>query len=140
MKRILQISVATVAIWSAASAVPAFAQRACPEGRTASGQCVNAGLAAAIEQSGILFSQPKISYTALPILPSGDLEFRYPYNLIRPDDAEGGRNFAAAAAKSIIEAVADRPVHQEFDDIHPGRRRSRDGWFEYRPLIDERCQ
>ena len=83
MKRILQISAAgAVAIWSVVSAVPAFAQRGCPEGRTASGQCVNAGLAAAIEQSGILFSQPKISYTALPILPSGDMQYRYPYNLI----------------------------------------------------------
>lgn len=83
MKRILQISAAgAVAILGAASS--AFAQPACPEGRTASGQCVNAGLAAAIQQIGIIFSQPKISYTAFPILPSGDTQYRYPYNLI-PD-------------------------------------------------------
>ena len=83
MKRILLVS-AAMAILGAASSVPSFAQPSCPEGRTASGQCVNAGLAAAIQQIGIIFSQPKISYTAFPILPSGDTQYRYPNNLI-PD-------------------------------------------------------
>jgi hypothetical protein len=84
MKRIAQVSgvlLATVV----GSIAPALGQASgCPEGRTASGQCVNAPLASAIQQIGIIFSQPKISYTAFPVLPSGDSQYRYPNNLI-PD-------------------------------------------------------
>jgi hypothetical protein len=84
MKRILVVSAALAAAFGAACTVPSLAQTGCLEGRTASGQCVNAGLASAVQQIGVIFSQPKISYTAFPLLPSGDTQFRYPYNLI-PD-------------------------------------------------------
>ena len=60
----------------------ADAQAACPEGKTASGQCVNPGLADGMRQNALIFSQPKISFTAFPILPADDFTFRYPNQLI----------------------------------------------------------
>ena len=102
MKRILQISVAgAVAIWSVASAVPAFAQRGCPEGRTASGQCVNAGLAAAIEQSGILFiaAEDFLHRVADPALGRHAVSISLQFDSLH-DDAECGRSFAAATTTS----------------------------------------
>ena len=83
MKRILVVS-AVLAALNAACTESSQAQTGCPEGRTGSGECVNAGLATAVQQIGVIFSQPKISYTAFPLLPTGDNQFRYPYNLI-PD-------------------------------------------------------
>lgn len=62
----------------------AQAQRACPDGRTASGQCVNPQFADAMRQTAIIFSQPKISYTHYPVLPSQDWKYRYP-NSLNPD-------------------------------------------------------
>jgi hypothetical protein len=85
MTRLLQVSAALVAtLMSLAAATPSSAQAVCTEGRTAAGLCVNPGLAASVQQTGIIFSQPKISYTAFPILPSGDSQYRYPSNLL-PD-------------------------------------------------------
>jgi len=68
--------------WLALLAGPAAAQRKCPEGKMSNGECVNAGLAATMRQSGIVFAQPKISQTTLPILPSDDWSYRYPHQLI----------------------------------------------------------
>jgi hypothetical protein len=45
----------------------ALAQTRCPEGRTASGACVNRGLAAALRDRAIVFTQPKLSYTGAPV-------------------------------------------------------------------------
>jgi hypothetical protein len=75
-----------LAALSAVSFAPsaANAQAKCLEGKTASGQCVNAGLADALRQAGILFSQPKLSQTAYPVLPVDDLRYRYP-NELNPD-------------------------------------------------------
>lgn len=56
----------------------------CEEGRTLSGACVNPALGASMRQAAIIFSQPKLSYTAYPILPSDDRLYRYPYQL-NPD-------------------------------------------------------
>jgi hypothetical protein len=60
----------------------AQAQGVCPEGRTASGQCVNPQFADAMRQNAIIYSQPKISYTHYPILPALDWQYRYPNSLI----------------------------------------------------------
>ena len=60
------------------------AQNFCAEGRTASGLCVNANLAEAMRQGAVIYSQPKLSYTHYPVLPSSDLTFRYP-NQLNPD-------------------------------------------------------
>ena len=62
----------------------AVAQSSCPDGRTASGECVNAGLAESMRQAGVIYSQPKLSYTAYPVLPALDFVFRYPHQL-NPD-------------------------------------------------------
>ena len=62
----------------------AVAQPNCSEGRRSSDDCVNPGLAASNRQTAIIFSQPKISKTAFPVLPADDRRFRYPNQLI-PD-------------------------------------------------------
>ncbi len=48
------------------------------------GQCVNPGLADTMRQIGVIYSQPKISYTHYPLLPSDDWNRRYP-NELNPD-------------------------------------------------------
>jgi hypothetical protein len=60
----------------------ANAQVKCPEGKTSQGECVNPALAITMRQSAIIFSQPKISQTAFPILPTADRLYRYPNQLI----------------------------------------------------------
>jgi hypothetical protein len=54
----------------------AGAQARCPEGRTASGACVKPDLAQAMRKSAIVETQPKLSFTAPPVLPSEDYEYR----------------------------------------------------------------
>lgn len=66
------------------SAIVANAQTKCPEGRTAAGECVDRGFASALRQAAVIYSQPKLSYTAYPILPVEDRTYRYPNALI-PD-------------------------------------------------------
>jgi hypothetical protein len=65
-----------------ATAVPggAFAQGAprCPEGRTASGACVNADLAQDMRTTTLVLSQPKLSLTNPPVLPSQDGQYDLP--------------------------------------------------------------
>jgi hypothetical protein len=73
-------------------ASPTAAQVKCPEGRTASGACVNPGLADSSQRAAIVFSQPQLSHTAYPILPTGDRLYRYPNELIpyqQPPSASG---------------------------------------------------
>jgi len=65
-----------------ALAPAATAQGRCLEGRTASGACVNPGLADTMRQNAIIFSQQALSYTAYPVLPTGDRLYRYPNELI----------------------------------------------------------
>ena len=65
----------------------ANAQVPCAEGRAANGSCVNPGLAFVTRQSSIIFSQPKISRTAFPVLPVQDLQYRYP-NQVTPNPAK----------------------------------------------------
>jgi hypothetical protein len=60
----------------------ASAQVKCPEGKTATGECVDPALAYRLRQTAIIFSQPKISQTAFPVLPADDLLYRYPHQLI----------------------------------------------------------
>jgi len=73
----------TAAVLAAIGFVPftASAQNNCPEGRTGSGQCVNPSLAEAMRQAAVIYSQPKLSYTHYPILPSLDWTYRYPNQL-----------------------------------------------------------
>ncbi|MBX9776749.1 MAG: hypothetical protein K2Y71_20415 [Xanthobacteraceae bacterium] len=50
---------------------PAIAQTACPEGKTASGACVNAELAGAMRESVRIFTQPRLSYSGPAVAPNG---------------------------------------------------------------------
>jgi hypothetical protein len=54
----------------------AGAQTTCPEGRTALGSCVRPDLAQAIRKNTIVETQSKLSFTAPPVLPSEDYEYR----------------------------------------------------------------
>lgn len=69
---------------AASAAVPcaAFGQGVCPEGRAPGGECVKPQLAQAARQAAIIFSQPKLSYTAVPVMPSSDSLYRYPNQLV----------------------------------------------------------
>jgi hypothetical protein len=71
------------------------AQVKCPEGKAFSGSCVNPALAASMRQTSIIYSQPKLSQTAFPVLPAGDLEYRYPHALI-PNPLKPAPAFTAA--------------------------------------------
>jgi hypothetical protein len=106
MRRGLYAGLLVTGGWLALSPGVADAQQVrCPEGRTAGGQCVNAALADAMRQIAIIFSQPKLSQTAYPVLPSdqlhpgdpirplGDRYFRYP-NQLNPDPLKPSRTIA----------------------------------------------
>jgi hypothetical protein len=73
----------------------ANAQSGCPQGTTATGQCVDPALAANANQAAVIFSQPKISATAFPVLPVDDFKYKYPNNLVStpqvpPPGTQGG--------------------------------------------------
>ena len=59
----------------------AFAAEACPEGKTVTGECVNAGLAATMRLNALVYSQSQLSHTAQPIMPQQDYTYRYPHAL-----------------------------------------------------------
>jgi|SRR5690242_20646831 hypothetical protein len=67
---LIALTTASVALVATAQAQPPKPR--CPEGRTASGECVDPGLAASNRATSIVFAQPKISYTAPPYLPIED--------------------------------------------------------------------
>lgn len=50
----------------------ALAQPSCPEGRTLTGTCVKPELAESVRKTVMVFTQPKLSYSAPPVLPSED--------------------------------------------------------------------
>ncbi len=87
MMRIACVAVLATFGWIALASGPAAAQVKCPEGKTATGECVNPRLAGVMRQTAVIFSQPKISQTAYPVLPIDDWFYRYPNSLI-PDPAK----------------------------------------------------
>jgi hypothetical protein len=70
----------------ALSSTVAYGQVRCGAGRTASDACVETDLLTVARQTAVIFSQPKISHTAFPVLPSADRAYRYPNQLI-PDQS-----------------------------------------------------
>jgi hypothetical protein len=84
MKRILHG--ATLGMIGILALSPDFAaaQTPCLEGRTGGGDCVNPQLAETARRSAVIFAQPKLSYTAFPVLPTNDNLYRYPNQLL-PD-------------------------------------------------------
>jgi hypothetical protein len=85
--------VITVSFSLALLAGTAVAQPNCSEGRRSNNDCVNPGLAASNRQTATIFSQPKISRTAFPVLPYDDRRFRYPNQLI-PDQSKPAPAFS----------------------------------------------
>jgi hypothetical protein len=82
MTRLLQLSLIATAASFALLPSAASAQTRCAGGHAANGDCVNEAMAAAAIQAAVIFSQPKISLTAYPVLPSLDRLYRYPNQLI----------------------------------------------------------
>ena len=82
MARTLKVSGLVVA--GAMALLPSLvhAQVRCTMGKAASGDCVNEAMAASALQAAVIFSQPKISLTAYPVLPSADRLYRYPNQLM----------------------------------------------------------
>ena len=84
MARMLKGSALIVAGSMALLASLVHAQVRCTMGKAASGDCVNEAMARSALQAAVIFSQPKISFTAYPVLPSADRLYRYP-NQLMPD-------------------------------------------------------
>ena len=78
MRKCSTMLLAVAGVGLAAIALPAHGEVRCPEGRTASGKCVNPGLAEMNKLRALSFTQPKLSYTAPPFLPSDDRIYRVP--------------------------------------------------------------
>ena len=74
------LAACTLALWPGA----ADAQVRCKEGRLNAELCANASLGTALREVAVIFSQPKISQTAFPVLPGRDRAYRYP-NQLMPD-------------------------------------------------------
>jgi len=90
MRSVLYAALLGTVGWLLLSPGVVSAQVRCLEGKTARGECVNASLATAMRQIAIIFSQPKLSDTAYPVLPSDDASFRYP-NQLNPDKLKPSR-------------------------------------------------
>lgn|SRR6185437_8668647 len=84
MKRMLQVTgfVAICSVTVLMSIVEA--QVKCPAGSAINGACADESMAKSALQAAVIFSQPKISFTAYPVLPSADRLYRYP-NQLMPD-------------------------------------------------------
>ena len=82
MTPILKISGLVVASSMALLPSVAQAQVGCAMGKAVSGDCVNEVMAKSALRSAVIFSQPKISFTAYPVLPSADRLYRYPNQLM----------------------------------------------------------
>jgi hypothetical protein len=79
MIRLLQASLTATALVLLPHAISA--QPRCVAGHAANSDCVNEALAFVAIQAAVIFSQPKISLTAYPVLPSADRRYRYPNQL-----------------------------------------------------------
>lgn len=79
------LALIAVSLFAGANIAPAGAQAVCPDGKTFSGTCVKAELGEAVRKQVFVASQPKISYTAPPVLPSEDGSYFNPrdYNELR---------------------------------------------------------
>jgi hypothetical protein len=60
------------ALFAVAIMAPARAQTDCPDGKTFTGSCLKPELGETVRKQVFVFTQPKISYTAPPVLPSED--------------------------------------------------------------------
>lgn len=90
MRQMLWPTLLSLALLSGLSANPASADPKKCDGYVASnGDCVARAQASSARRSGVIFSQPAISKSAFPILPSGDSSYRY-LNQLKIDSTGGG--------------------------------------------------
>lgn len=90
MRQTLWPKLLALALLPALLASPASAQAKKCDGYAASnGDCVARARASNARRSGVLFSQPNISKSAFPTLPSGDGGYRV-LNQIKTDSTGGG--------------------------------------------------
>ena len=95
----------TVALLGAMTISTAHAQTICPDGKTFSGACVKADLGESVRKQVLVFTQPKISYTAPPVLPSEDGAYSIPrdYNeLVKIYSVGKGGNGVTCVPSIII--------------------------------------
>jgi len=81
MTRLVHLSLVLATTSLLFSPTGASAQRKCSAGLAANGNCANEAAARAAIRTAVIFSQPKISTTAYPVLPSSDRLYRYPNQL-----------------------------------------------------------
>jgi hypothetical protein len=79
MTRIRKVSLIAVSL--ALLPTTALAQVKCIAGVGANGDCASPSLGALARRTAVIFSQPKISQTAYPVLPFADRLYRYPNQL-----------------------------------------------------------
>lgn len=84
MTRVLRVTGFIAICWATLLPSIAAAQVKCSAGNAINGGCVDESMAKSALQATVIFSQPKISFTAYPVLPSADRLFRYP-NQLMPD-------------------------------------------------------
>ncbi|HUL90529.1 MAG TPA: hypothetical protein VLU23_20395 [Pseudolabrys sp.] len=82
MMRLLRLSLTVAAASIALVPFEASAQTQCGGGRASNGDCVNETMATMAIETAVIFSQPKVSHTAYPVLPFADRLYRYPNQLI----------------------------------------------------------
>lgn len=90
MRQMLWPTLLSLALLPGFSATPASAQAKKCDGYVASnGDCVARAHASSARRAGVIFSQPSISKSAFPTLPSGDSSYRY-LNQLKFDSTSGG--------------------------------------------------
>lgn len=78
MRNSIQLTIAAAALLAASSPALAQSPQRCPEGRTSTGQCVNPDLAQDLRTTTFVLSQPKLSMTNPPVMPSQDGQYDVP--------------------------------------------------------------
>ena len=81
MRQTIRTGLLTTALSLGLLAYSACAQAKCVGHLMAKGECVSKPAAGHARRSGVILSQPKISGSAYPVLPSADSNYRYPNQL-----------------------------------------------------------
>ncbi len=72
------LTLMTAVLLGAIAIAPTSALTVCPDGKTFSGACVKPELGESLRKQVFVATQPKISYTAPPVLPSEDGSYGIP--------------------------------------------------------------
>jgi hypothetical protein len=96
---------------AAAMTSPLRAQTICPDGKTFTGACVKAELGESVRKQVFVSAQPKISYTAPPVLPSEDGTYSIPrdYHELRAIYGVGATTATTAAGVAVCVPTRANP-------------------------------